>query len=70
MHSDLYINQRFDAQEEIARECFQALNQRLDQLQSHVSELRGLSKRVSENSIRIEAIERQLTTADAPSSAD
>ena len=46
------------------------INQRLDRLQSHVSELRGLSKRVSEDSIRIKAIERQLTTADAPSSAD
>ena len=74
---DKYMNQRFDAQDKIAHERFQALDQRFDavdqrleRLENDVSELRSLSERGSENSIRIDTIDRRLTTADTPSSPD
>ena len=68
------MNQRFDVQDKFTRERFQAVGQRFDaldlrleRLENDMSELRKLSERVSRNGIRIDTIERQLTSADAPS---
>lgn len=71
------VDQRFDAQDKRiddlkdgVNQRFDAVDQRLERLENDMSELRRLSERVSENSIRIDTIERQLTTADTPPSAD
>ncbi len=61
-----YINQRFDAQDKHFNQRFDAVDQRLEVLENDVSELRKLSDRVSRNEGQIDAIKRQLQTADAP----
>ena len=57
------VDQRFDAVDQ----RFDAVDQRFERLENDVSELRKLSERVSQNDIRIDTIEKQLKTADAPS---
>lgn len=60
------INQRFDDQGESINQRFDAVDQRLEGLENEVSGLRRLSDRVSRNEGQIDAIRRQLQTADAP----
>ena len=57
---DKYINQRFDAQDKYINQHFDALDQRLERVEK-------LDERVSQNEIRIDIIQEQLQTADAPS---
>ncbi len=49
------MNQRFDAQDK-----------RFDRLTDEVSEIRRLSDRITRNDLRLDIIEQQLQTADAP----
>ena len=60
------VDQRFDAQDKHFNQRFDAVDQRLEVLENDVSELRKLSDRVSRNEGQIDAIRRQLQTADAP----
>ena len=57
---DKYINQRFDAQDKYINQHFDALDQRLERVEK-------LDERVSQNEIRIDIIQEQLQTSDAPS---
>ena len=67
------MNQRFDAQDKYINQSFDAVNQRfdaqdkrLDRLTDEVSEVRRLSDRITRNDMRLDTIEQQLQTADAP----
>ena len=71
---DKSISQRFDAQDESINQRFDAIDQRFDaqdkrieDLAKDVSDLRGLSERISRNEGQIDIIRQQLQTADAPS---
>ncbi len=63
---DKHINQRFDDQDKYINQRFDAVDRRLAGLENDVSDLRKLSDRVSRNEGQIDAIRRQLQTADAP----
>ena len=60
---DKYINQRFDTVDQ----RFDAQDKRLERLENDVSELRKLGEHVSQHDLRIDTLEKQLHTADAPS---
>jgi DNA anti-recombination protein RmuC len=64
------VNQRFDDMERNVSQRFDAQDGRLDRLTEEVSELRqltvGIVERVSRNEDRIQAIQEQLQSADAP----
>ena len=60
------VDQRFDAQDKYINQRFDEVDRRLAGLENDVSDLRKLSDRVSRNEGQIDAIRRQLQTADAP----
>ena len=60
------MNQRFDHQDRYMNSRFDAVDQRLDRLETDVSELRTLSDRIS-RSERIDQLAEQLQAAPTPS---
>ena len=64
---DRLINQRFNDQDQLINQRFDAVEQRLEHLETDVSELRRLNERVSRTEGQIDSIIQQLQTADAPS---
>ena len=60
------MNQRFDAQDKYMNQRFDAQDKRFDRLTDEVSEIRRLSDRITRNDLRLDIIEQQLQTADAP----
>ncbi len=60
------MNQRFDAQNKYINQRFDAQDKRLDRLTDEVSEVRRLSDRITRNDMRLDTVEQQLQTADAP----
>lgn len=63
---DKYINQRFDAQEKYMSQRFDVQDKRLDGLSDEVSQVHRLSDRITRNDMRLDEVEQQLQTADAP----
>ena len=63
---DKYINQRFNAQDKYMSQRFDIQDKRLDGLTDEVSQVHRLSDRVTRNDMRLDTVEQQLQTADAP----
>ena len=63
---DRLINQRFDDQNKSINQRFDAVDQRLERLETDVSELHRLNERVSRTEGQIDSIIQQLQTADTP----
>ena len=61
------MNQRFDHQDKYMSSRFDAVDERLDRLETDVSELRTLSDRVSRSEGRIDQLAEQLQSAPTPS---
>ena len=67
------VNQRFDAQDKRFDDLKADMNQRfdiqdkrLDGLTDEVSQVHRLSDRITRNDMRLDTVEQQLQTADAP----
>jgi exonuclease VII large subunit len=60
------INQRFDAQDKYMNQRFDIQGKRLDGLTDEVSQVHRLSDRIARNDMRLDTVEQQLQTADAP----
>ena len=63
---DKYINTRFDQQDKYINARFDAVDQRLDRLETEVSELRTLGERISHNTGRIDLLTEQIQAIPTP----
>ena len=63
---DKYMNTRFDQQDKYINARFDAVDQRLDRLETEVSELRTLGERISHNTGRIDLLTEQIQAIPTP----